>query len=115
MMMMKRVTRVTTRVTTRHVLNTNSFMIFVCLSVTVRTLLQDPFVMVILDEKEVAKTKIIYKTRFPEWQETFKVYEEIFIEYLKYAYTHTTHIDINIYIYTYTYMNIHIYIYIPYI
>ena len=35
--------------------------------------IQDPFVHVLLDGKDVAKTKIMYKTRHPTWDEKFKI------------------------------------------
>jgi hypothetical protein len=33
---------------------------------------QDPFVHILLDGTPIATTKIIYKNRFPQWNENFK-------------------------------------------
>ena len=35
--------------------------------------LSDPFVHILLDGREVYKTSIIYKNRFPVWEEEFKI------------------------------------------
>lgn len=35
--------------------------------------LSDPFVHILLDGREVYKTNILYKTRFPAWEEEFRV------------------------------------------